>query len=439
MFRPLSRRTFLRGAGVSIALPFLEAMLPVRAGAQSAARGRPPRMAFVYIPNGVNIADWRPRGEGRNWQFGPTMEPLQPLKDDLCVISGLGHPRSSGQHDGADTWLTGADLKGTPGYDYKNSVSVDQVAAESHGLETRIASLQLSFANGTGPPMHTATLSFNRDGTALPAQNNPEELFNRLFHAETGGSRTAKKQRFDEDRSILDAVLDDANLLNRRLGVRDQRKLDEYLTSVREVERRVQTNRSWLDKPRPPVESRGLALDARFGDHHMQPWFRTMYDLIALAFQTDTTRIATFETGAEAGGGRLEELGTGVQHEYSHHGGDPNMLKTLARIDRYHIENFAYFLDRLKSTQDGDAPLLDRTMILFGSGMNNGETGTHSPKDVPLIFAGGKALSLETGHHLRFDVDSTPQSNLLLSMLNRMDEKRTSFSDSTGLLSGLTR
>lgn len=432
----LSRRQFLRGSGVSIALPFLEGMLPARADAQSAARGRPPRMAFVYIPNGVNIAEWRPRGEGRDWQLGPTMKALQPFKDDLCVISGMGHPRSSGQHDGADTWLTGANLKGTPGYDYKNSVSVDQVAAETHGLETRIPSLQLSFANGAGPPTHTWTLSFSREGTALPAQNNPAELFSRLFREETGATRAAKKQRIDEDKSILDSILGDARSLDRRLGANDRRKLDEYLTSVREVERRVKASESWLDRPRPKVDPRTLPLDARFGDHHMEHWFHAMYGLITLAFQTDTTRIVTFELGAEAGGGPFDQVG-GPHHQYTHHNGEKPALDMLARYDRFYMEHLAWFLDQLKTTTDGDAPLLDRTMVLFGSGMNNGETGTHSPKDVPLIYVGGRALGMQTGQHLKFPIGSQPQSNLLLSMLNAMNPRHESFSDATGTLPGM--
>jgi hypothetical protein len=437
MNRPLSRRTFLRGAGVSVALPLLDAMRPESGFAQSRPK-RPPRMIFIYIPNGVNIVRWRAKGEGPDWQFGPTMQSLQPLKEDVCVLSGLGHPRGIGGHEGADMWLTGVDLKATPGYDYKNGVSVDQAAAAVHGQETRIPSLQLSRNNGTGPPMHTATLSFNREGTPLPAQNNPREIFNRLFVDGAGGSREARKQRFDEDESILDAVLSDARALDRRLGTRDRRKLDEYLTSVREVERRVQRGRSWLDVPKPQVDARGLSLDAGPNDHVTRPWFHTMYDLIALAFQTDTTRVVTYELGREAGGGRFQEVGAGVQHEYSHHGGDQKMLATLARIDKFHIENLAYLLQRLKSVEDGDAPLLDRTMVLFGSGMNNGEKGAHSPKDVPLIYAGGRALGMKTGQHLKFPIDSQPQSNLLLSMLSRMDAKQESFSDSTNTLPGLT-
>lgn len=434
----LSRRTFLRGAGVSLALPLLDGLARNCGQAQSAENAKPPRMVCIYIPNGVNILQWRVQGTGRNWQLSPTLQPLAEFKDDINVLSGLGHPLSTGQHDGADTWLTGVNLKGTPGRDYKNGVSVDQAAAEVHGLQTRIPSLQLSFANGTGPPMHTSTLSFSREGTPLPPENNPRALFNRLFLEEGGNSRAAKEARFEEDKSILDEILADARSLDRRLGTQDRRKLDEYLTSVREVERRVKRSESWLDVPKPKVDSRGLSLDSRCGDHKMSTWFRTMYDLIALAFQADTTRVVTYQLGGEAGGGRLEELGTSVQHEYSHHGGDQGMLKQLARIDKYHIENLAHLLGKLKSTPDGDVPLLDRTMVMFGSGMNNGETGTHSPKDVPLLFAGGRALGMKLGQHLNHKIDSTPQSNLLLSMLHAMDPRQESFSDSTNSLAELT-
>lgn len=436
--KTLSRRTFLRGTGVSIALPILDAMMPTRALAQSAV-STPPRMVCCYIPNGVNIMKWTPQGEGRDWELSPSLEPLAPLKERVTCLTGLEHPRAFGGHDGADVFLTGADLYGAPGKDYANSISVDQVAARMHGLQTRIPSLELSFGNGTGSAGHSITLSFDDNGTPLPAENRPQAVFDRMFVVDSATSRAAKQQRLAEDRSILDSVLDDGRALERRLGKADRAKLDQYLSSIREVEGRVQRREGWLDKPKPNVSSEGLVLNSRPRQHNYQAYIRTMYDLIALALQTDTTRVATFQMGKESNGGSYAELGIqGDHHTYSHHGGDETMLATLAKIDRFLVEQWVYFLNRLQSTPEGDGTLLDSTMILFGSGMNSGKTGTHTRSNLPLLFAGGTKLGIRQGQHLKYKPGSTPFSNLLLTMLQRMDVEAGSFSDSTSTLTGLT-
>lgn len=439
MNRQLSRRSFLRGTGISLALPLLDAMLPSTLSAADEMT-TPVRMAFLYVPNGVNIAQWTPQGEGRDWQPSTTLQPLADLKQDINVLTGLGHPNSKGGHSGADTWLTGANLAGTPGYDYRNSISADQVAAEVVGLKTRVPSLELSANNGTGSPGHSHTLSFSRSAVPLPAESDPRLVFERLFVDETGDTRKAKLQRFEEDKSILDLVINEANSLNRKLGKADQRKLDEYLTSIREVERRVKRAESWMDIPKPKIDGSNLKLDAKaHSARGRREYFRTMYDLMFLAFQSDVTRISAFTIGREAGGGRFAEIGiNAVHHELSHHGGDQGMLAQLAQIDKFHIENLAYFLNRLKSTKEGDATVLDRTMIMYGSGMNSGTGGGHSPKNLPLLFAGGSALGIKQGQHLKNDVDSSPLSNVLLTMLQKIQLPHESFMDSTGTLTGLT-
>ncbi len=434
--KTLSRRTFLRGTGVSIALPALDATMPKRASAQTATNI--PRMVCCYIPNGVNFMKWKPQGEGPDWELSPSLEPLAPVKEHVTCLSGLEHPRAWGGHGGADVFLTGAHLEGTPGRDYANSISVDQAAARVHGLQTRIPSLELSFSNGTGTAGHSITLSFDDRGTPLPAENRPPAVFERLFVVDSAASRSAQQQRLAEDRSILDSVLEDSRALERRLGQADREKLDQYLTSVREVERRVQRREAWIDKPKPTVSTDGLSLDARPQPHNFRAYLKTMYDLIALALQTDTTRVATFQLGKESNGGSYAELGIqGDQHTYSHHGGDESMLATLAKIDRFLVEQWTYFLTRLQSTPDGDGTLLDRTMVLFGSGMNSGKTGTHSPKNLPLLFAGGTANGIRQGQHLTHEPGSTPFSNLLLTMLHGMKVEADSFSDSSGTLSGI--
>lgn len=438
---PLSRRSFLRGTSVAIALPWLEAMSPSPVlGRSQGDENLPPRLVCCYIPNGVNIAAWTPVDAGRNYSLSPSLAPLAPVKEYVSVLSGLGHGNSEGGHFGADEFLTGADLNGTPGRDYANSVSVDQVAARKHGLLTRIPSLELSSNSGSGAAGHSHTLAFDEQGTPLPAQNSPRAVFNRLFGADDAASRDKKLQRIAESRSILDSVADDARAMSRKLGGADRRKLDEYLQSVREVERRVTRHEAWLDAPKPKVSADGLHLDTSPLDaRHRSRYFRTMFDVMLLALQTDATRVITFALEREAGGGQFDEIGVpDVQHSLSHHGGDPGMLERLARIDRFLVEQFAYFLGRLHTAIEGDANLLGRTMVLFGSGMNSGQRGDHSPRNLPLLLAGGERLGLKQGHHLRFDVGATPFCNVHLTLLQRMSVEQDAFMDSTGTLTGLT-
>ncbi len=441
--RQLSRRLVLKGVGVSLALPWLDAMLPALASARTVANASPkPRMVFLYVPNGVNIGKWVPGRSGRGANRSETLEVLLRRKSDFSVLSGLGHPNSKGGHSGADTWLTGADLAGTPGYDYRNSISVDQVAAEVVGLETRIPSLELSSQGGTGSPGHSHTLAFSRNAVPIPAEDNPRAVFERLFVEDSGATKKSRTQRFQEDRSILDLVTNQAKDLNRKLGTRDQRKLDEYLTSVREVERRVARLEGWVDVPKPQVDpdQEGLNLNSEPGTRgDRASYFDTMLDLIALAFEADITRVCTFEMGREAGGGDYSELGLNANHhELSHHGGDREMLDGLFKIDRFLLERVAGFLDRLKGTEGPEASLLDQTLIMYGSGMNSGAGGGHSPKNLPLITAGGRGLGLTQGQHLAFDEDSTPLANLFVTFLQAMGLEFDSFADSTGTLTGLS-
>ena len=386
MKRILHRRSFLRGTGVAIALPLLDAMTCESSATEKDMR--PARMLFVYVPNGVNIAKWVPTTSGENYELSPTLKVLERHRNEFSVISGLGHPNSKGGHSGADTFLTGADLAGTPGFDYRNSISVDQVAAGVVGLQTRVPSLELSASGGTGSPGHSQTLAFNRDAVPLPAESNPRAVFNRLFVDDTGASRQDTGATLHvEDKSILDTVLGQTRKLNRHLGKRDQRKLDEYLTSVREVERRVKRAESWMDVPKPDVDEDHLLLDARPEERgKRQDWERTMYDLAKMAFETDTTRIITLQLGREAAGGFFTELGLKANHhELSHHGGDEDMLNGLHKIDRFHLEQLGHLLEQLKSTNESGGRLLDRTMILYGSGMNSGEGG--GPFSKELAFA----------------------------------------------------
>ncbi|ADB14762.1 protein of unknown function DUF1552 [Pirellula staleyi DSM 6068] len=436
---PLSRRMFLRGASVALALPMLDAMQSRRTSAADGSKQRPPRMACFYVPNGVNIFQWGCKVDGGNHTFSSTLEPLAPLKDRVTVLRGMSHPASQGGHSGADTWLTAENLEGTPGFDYRNSISADQVVAEVVGLETRLASLELSSSSGSGSPGHSHTLAFSRNAVPLAAESNPRQVFERLFVEDSGKTRAARQQRFLEDKSILDEVLGQSQALTQKLGKNDREKLDEYLTSVREVERRVKAAERWMDVPKAEIDAMDLKLDARpeeRGDR--QTYLRTMYELVALALQTDTTRVVTFEIGREAAGGYFSELGLSANHhELSHHGGDEGMLGGLAKIDRFHIEQLAWFLTRLASIEEEGTSLLDQTMVMYGSGMNSGKGGEHSPKDLPLLFAGGKSLGIKQGQHLEFADGEQPLSNLLLTMIQKMGVESDRFKDSKGTLRGL--
>lgn len=438
----LPRRLVLRGAGAAIALPLFDAMLPRAAAAPStfeplaASEAVQPRLLCCYVPNGVNILDWVPADAGADYTLSPTLETLAPYRDDFTVISGLGHPHAKGGHSGADTWLTGADLAAKPGADYTNTVSFDQLVAAVHGPHTRYPSLQLADGSGTGAAGHSHTLSFDSSGTPLPAENSPKRLFDRLFVPESAADKAATLARYAERRSILDAVGRDARSLDRRLGTADRRKLDEYLSSVRDTERQIERLEQWVDRPKPEVSEKGLQLASKPGDAHDRPmWLDVMLELVYLAFLTDTTRVIAFEWSREAGG-----FGGGGEnhHELSHHGGDAGMLGKLAGIDRFHLTKLGRFLGLLKATREADGSMLDRTVVLYGSGMNSGTGGEHSPKNLPLLVAGGRRLGLKLGRHLAFDPERHPPlSNVLVTLAQRVGVEAEAFSDSTGTLDGL--
>lgn len=442
---PLSRRTLLRGLGVSLSLPFLEAMLPrsIHAAPSTykpllkSGTAPTPRAIFCYVSNGVNILDWVPGSAGKGYALSPTLETLKEHQSDFSVLTGLGHPRATGGHSGADTWLTGADLRSVPGKEYTNSISIDQVIAEKIGQKTRFPSIEIGDLSGTGSALHSHTLAFDRNGTPLPAENSPQRLFERLFVPDDAASREATLKRYAEKRSILDDVLGEAKALEKKLGRADQTKLAEYLASVRETELRVQRQVEWVDVPKPVVDRSGLQLNSKPGDAHDRPmWLDVMLEISYLAFVTDTTRVITFQWAREAGG-----YGPGGQnhHELSHHGGDAGMLKRLAEVDRAYLERLSRFLTFLKSTDEAGRPMLDHTMVLYGSGMNSGPKGEHSPKNLPLLVAGGAAYGLKHGQHLAHDPDKHPPlANVLVSVAQKMEVEAPNFADSTGTLEGLS-
>ncbi len=443
----LSRRHFLRGMGAAVALPMLGAMTPLRGAVAGASKPR--RSVFVYVPNGVNGMTWQVNKAGGDYELSRSLRPLEKHRDEFTVFSGLHHPNGLGQaHVCADTWLTGAKIDAQSARQYHNTISVDQMMAEVTSQQTRFASLELSISSGTGQPNNSTTLAFSRDGIPLPADDSPRNVFDRLYGEEPGGIK-AQRARLVKRRSVLDSVMEDANSLRRDLGSDDQCKLDEYLHSVRDVEKRTERLDTWLDVPKPKVDA--TPFHRNVTKDQAGEYYRTMFDLIVLALRTDMTRVVTYMNGSEGNGLAIPEIGiTQSRHQLSHHGGDKDVLERLAKSDEFIMRQFNYFLDNLKTQMDGDEPLLDRTMVLFGSGMSYGHS--HSNSNLPILLAGGRGLGLKHGQHIDYNRPTNPSykldydewldlcgrpkdsnahlSNLMLTMLQKMDVKTDKFVDS---------
>ena len=448
----LSRRHFLRGLGTVMALPLLNAMSPIRAA--DGPVSKPRRSVFVYIPNGVNGMTWQVAKSGRNYDLSPSLKPLEKLRDDFTVFSGLHHPNGLGQaHVCADTWLTAAKIDAQSARQYHNTISCDQLMAEVTSKYTRFSSLELSITAGTGQPCNSNTLSFSHDGVPLPAEENPRNVFDRLFGEEPGGV-AAQRTRLNKRRSVLDTVLDDAKSLRGELGTDDRTKLDEYLHSVRDVELRTERLDAWLDVPKPKVN--GAPFQRNVPKAQAGEYYRTMYDLIVLALKTDMTRVVTYMSGSEGNGLAIPEIGiTQSRHNLSHHNGDPEVLGRLSKSDAFIMQQFAYFLEKLKTEMDGDTPLLDRTMVLIGSGMSYGHS--HANSNLPILLAGGKDLGLKHGQHIDYNLpsvgsykldydewrslcgkpkdDKARLTNVMLTMLQKMEVNTEKFVDSLGPVS----
>ena len=452
----LNRRHFLRGLGSMVALPLLDAMVPLRASA--AAMEKPRRSVFVYIPNGVNGMTWQPVKSGRGYELSASLQPLAKHRDEFTVFSGLHHPNGIGQaHVCADTWLTGAKIDAQSARKYENTISCDQLMAAVTEKHTRFPSLELSIGSGTGRPLNTNTLAFSRDGVPLPAEDNPKQIFNRLFGEEQGGI-AAQRARLTKRRSVLDAVLDDAQSLRLALGTADKTKLDEYLHSVRDVEQRAERLDSWLDVPKPKLDAKfAVPFQRDVPKAKAGEYWRTMFDLIVLALRTDSTRVVTYMNGSEGNGLAIPEIGiTQARHGLSHHNGDPVVLERLAKSDAFIMEQFAHFLGELRTVKDGDVPLLDRTMVLFGSGMSYGHS--HCNSNLPILLAGGRDLGLKHGQHIDYNRPHLKEdytlsyeewrglcgkpkdekarlSNVMLTMMQKMDVHAEKFVDSLGPVS----
>ena len=451
--RPLSRRTVLRGIGASLALPFLDAMAPrglVRgalasaASVPGAAAASPLRMAFFFCPNGMNMSGWRPEGEGFDWKLGPSLEPLAPFKQQLNVITGLALNGAKAQGDGggdharsAAAYLTGAHPHKTAGADIHAGISVDQVAAGALGGRTRLPSLELGLERGSIAGecdsgyscAYVSNISWRSPSNPLPHEVNPADVFDRLFGADDEHTR---QRRLRERKSILDYVADDSRSLSRQLGRSDQDKLDEFTTSIREIERRVEIARE-MPAPSRPDMTKPAGIPEDFGEH-----MRLLCDLLALSFQMDITRIGTFMVGRDGSEHTYRNLGlSDGHHSLSHHGGNPQKLEKLALINHFQAEQFAYFVKKLARMKEADGTVLDNSMILFGAGISDGNRHNHN--DLPIVLAGRGGGTIDTGRHIKLNINAeTPLCNLYLSMLERMGLKAPRFGDSTGTFGELT-
>jgi Protein of unknown function (DUF1552) len=431
--KSIPRRTFLRGTGASLALPVLDAMTT----AFAAPAARPIRLAFIEVPNGIMMDKWTPATEGAGFALPPILEPLAPFRDRMLVLSGLDQNQSKalatevgGDHPRACTaWLTGTHARMTSGADLRAGVSIDQIAAREFGKYTQLASLEvgLESAEVVGACesaygcAYYNTISWRNETTPLPMENRPRAVFERLF-GDGGGAKARSTYR-----SVLDAVTDDVRRLRGRLGVADRGKIDQYLEAVRDVERRIALAEAQGDRELPQLGG-PIGVPPIFSDY-----YKLMADLLVLAWQTDMTRVCTFQIGHEMSGRAYPELGFGdAHHAVTHHQGNLEKIAKVVQINIFHAKMLAYYLDKLRSTPDGDGSLLDHALILYGGALSDGNQ--HLYTDLPLLLFAGGVAGIKGGRHVRYP-RGTPMGNLLLTMLDKANVPSVDkFGDSTGRL-----
>ena len=441
----LPRRTFLRGIGATLALPLLDSMIPAFASARLVAATRVPRFGVVYFPNGLVMSKWTPTSVGRSFELPPVLAPLAPFRDRFLVVSGLSHApavslpgEGSGDHVRASaTFLTGVRPKRTEGPDITAGVSLDQMIAKHLGRDTPLESLELCLESndlaGSCEAGYSCayanTLSWRTPTTPLPMENDPRAVFERMFGDTDDTTPAARSARMAQDRSILDGLLHDVNRLQRGVGPIDRVKLDQYLDAIRDIERRIQRAESHASVELPVVE-RPVGVPATYEEHA-----RLMFDLQVVAFQSDVTRVTTMMLARETSQRPYPEIGIADGHHgLSHHGGDSEKIEKVTKINVFHSTQFAYFLDKLRSTPDGDGTLLDNMLLLYGCGLSDSNSHLHT--DLPIIVAGGGAGQITGGRHVRY-AEGTPLTNLQLTVLEKLGLPMERFGDSTGKVDGL--
>ena len=434
--RSVSRRAVLRGAGAVVALPLLDAMIPGFAPAATTAPVK--RFGVVYHPNGVIYDQWVPKGQGTSYELSPTLKGLEPFKDKLTVVSGLYCDPAEALGDGGGdhsracgSYLTGVHVKKSDS-NVENAVSMDQIVARQFANETQLGSLQMTADENSllgscdlgYSCAYSSTLSWLTPTLPLMAENNPRVLFERMFGSSDSTDPKVRAARLKQDKSLLDSVNDRVNQLQRKLGHADNRKMDDYLTALRDVERRIQKAEEQSSKALPDV-AQPAGIPDTFEAH-----VRLLYDLQLLAFQADITRVTTFMYGREQTGRPYPQIGVpDPHHPITHHQADPVKMDKCCKIQRHHIMLFTEYLDKLRKTPDGDGSLLDHVMLLFGSGISNSDRHTHGP--LPTFIVGGGAGTLKGGRHLVYP-EHTPLTNLEMALLNKLGVPAEKLGDSNG-------
>jgi hypothetical protein len=444
----ISRRTVLRGLGAAISLPMLEAMVPTTRGAQGKSGKGPVRMAFLYVPNGMHMPAWTPQKTGEGFEVPPTLEPLAKYQSEMTVLSGLTLNGARALGDGGGdharsvaAYLTGAHPKKTDGADIHNGVSVDQLAASKVGMKTRLPSLELGIERSAKAGrcdsgyscVYTSNMCWRSPTSPVAKEVDPAAVFDRLFGDAT--KNLSFKERSKEDRyktSVLDLVREDAKALQKNLGGTDRRKLDEYLYAVRDIERRlVNSSKLRREEAGLPDYERPAGVPREFDEHT-----RLMFDLMALAMQTDTTRILTFMFTNAGSNRSYPDIGVREgHHNLSHHGKNKEKQEKIAKINRHHVHLFSYLVDKLASIKEGEGTLLDSCMVMYGSGIGDGNRHNHD--NLPIVLLGRGGGSIRPGRHLEYP-RNTPLTNLYRAMLERVGASVDNFGDSTGVLEGLS-
>jgi len=436
----LPRRTFLKGVGVSLALPLLDSMIPARTLLAQTAAKPLPRLGFVYIPHGAIMAQWTPSAEGAGFEFTPILKPLEPFRDRLNVISGLGHRAAdtTAVHSlSPTTWLSGVRPKATQGVDAYAGVTADQIAAQQIGQDTVLPSMELATEDHSGligscdrdyGCIYMNTLSWRTPETPLPMEINPRKVFERMFGQ--GGSPSERLARIQEDRSILDAITKEASALQLQLGPSDRLTMNQYLENVREIERRIQRAEKSQGDADLELPARPAGVPFDFEEH-----VALMYELMALSYQANITRVITFMVSREVSNRTYTQVGvTDGHHAISHHQNRAEKMAKNVLIQTFNVNQFKGFLEKLKSMPDGDGSLLDHTLLLYGSNMSNSNAHDHFP--LPNLVVGGAAGKMKGGRHLKY-ADHTPMTNLLVTMLDKVGVKQETLGDSTGTLENL--
>ncbi|MGE3507571.1 MAG: DUF1552 domain-containing protein [Vicinamibacterales bacterium] len=438
----LSRRTMLRGCGAALALPVLDAMVPALGAAAASAPVR--RLGVFYVPNGMSMPYWFPKKEGPLAELPPTLKSLEPFKDRVLLCGGLADEPANRVKGGGDharsagTFLTGVPFKLTSGADVYGSISMDQIAAKQFAKETQLASLELGIesnamlgsCDGGASCAYTNTIAWSSPTTPLPIENDPRAVFERLFGTSGSTDRNARLARIEQDRSILDFVSEQLRGLQRVIGPTDKIRTDEYVESVRDIERRIQMAEQQNSRELPVVEQ-PIGIPADYAEHA-----RLMMDMLALAYQTDLTRVSTFMLAKEVSGRSYPEIGVADSHHpVSHHQDEPAKLERLHKINEYHFRQFGYLVDKLSKMPEGDGSVLDYTLFLYGTGIS--DSNTHFHDDLPIALVGGKAAGIKGGRYIRYP-KSTPLTNMHLTILEKMGVPAEQLGDSTGRLERLT-